>query len=77
MQRDESELCLASILTRTGFCSDLGVHVDGYVALVATTIVVGQTEITGKAADAIMAAKTAADVIIRCLKDGGHAFLHS
>ena len=40
--------------------SDLGVHVDGYVALVATTIVVGN--VPGKAADAIMAAKTASDV---------------
>ncbi|EKX39392.1 hypothetical protein GUITHDRAFT_96731 [Guillardia theta CCMP2712] len=49
---------------------DLGVHVDGYVALVATTIVVGQTEVTGRAADAIMAAKTAGDVIIRMLKPG-------
>jgi curved DNA binding protein len=49
---------------------DLGVHVDGYVALVATTVVVGAAEVTGKAADAIMAAKTAADVIIRCIKHG-------
>jgi methionine aminopeptidase len=40
--------------------SDLGVHVDGYVALVATTVVVGN--VPGKAADAIMAAKTASDV---------------
>lgn len=50
--------------------SDLGVHVDGYVALVATTLVVGQSTVTGRAADAIIAAKTAADVIIRCLKQG-------
>jgi curved DNA binding protein len=47
---------------------DLGVHVDGYVALVATTIIVGGSAVNPRAADAIMAAKTAADVIIRCLK---------
>jgi len=49
---------------------DLGVQVDGYVALVATTVVIGATEVTGPAADAIMAAKTAAEVIIRCLRPG-------
>jgi len=47
---------------------DLGVHVDGYVALVATTCVVGN--VTGRAADAIVAAKTASEVIIRMLKQG-------
>ncbi|KAJ1486993.1 peptidase M24, structural domain-containing protein [Baffinella frigidus] len=47
---------------------DLGVHVDGYVALVATTVVVGT--VNPRAADAIMAAKTASDVVIRMLKAG-------
>ena len=51
-------------------CSDLGVHVDGYVALVATTIIVGGAAVNPRAADAIMAAKVASDVIIRCLKGG-------
>lgn len=50
--------------------SDLGVHVDGYVALVATTVVVGSGPVTGRAADAIMACKTAGDVIIRMLQPG-------
>jgi hypothetical protein len=51
--------------------SDLGVHIDGYVALVATTVVVGgAAPVTGRAADAIMACKTAADVIIRMLQPG-------
>mmetsp|Transcript_29139 Transcript_29139/g.46908 ORF Transcript_29139/g.46908 Transcript_29139/m.46908 type:complete len:377 (+) Transcript_29139:61-1191(+) len=49
---------------------DLGVHVDGYVALVATTVVVGSGPVTGRAADAIMACKTAGDVIIRMLQPG-------
>jgi len=47
---------------------DLGVHVDGYVALVATTVVVGP--VTGRAADAILACKAASDVIIRMLQPG-------
>merc|ERR1719199_539223 len=50
---------------------DLGVHVDGYVALVAQTIIVGGTApVTGRAADAIMARKTASDVILRMLQPG-------
>lgn len=54
-------------------CSDLGVHVDGYVALVATTVVVSSGPVTGRAADAIMACKTASDVIIRMLQPGTYA----
>jgi methionine aminopeptidase len=50
--------------------SDLGAHVDGYVALVATTVVIGETEVTGKKADAIQAAKVASDAIIRLLQPG-------
>jgi hypothetical protein len=50
--------------------SDLGVHVDGYVALVATTVVVGTGPVTGRAADAIAACKSASDIIIRMLQPG-------
>jgi methionine aminopeptidase len=51
--------------------SDLGVHVDGYVALVAKTVVVGGAKpVTGRAADAIMACKTASEVILRMLQPG-------
>jgi methionine aminopeptidase len=50
--------------------SDLGVHVDGYVALVATTVIVGGGEANSRAADAILACKTASDVIIRMLQPG-------
>lgn len=50
--------------------SDLGVHVDGYVALVATTVIVGGGDANPRAADAIMACKTASDVIIRMLQPG-------
>ena len=40
-------------------CSDLGVHIDGYIALVAHTMVATkekQTVISGKKADVILAA---------------------
>ena len=50
--------------------SDLGAHVDGYVALVATTVVIGETEVTGRKADAIQAAKVASEAIIRLLQPG-------
>ena len=50
------------------FSSDLGVHIDGYVALVATTVVVGEKEITGRKADALQAAK----VCLKMQKDISH-----
>jgi methionine aminopeptidase len=35
---------------------ELGVHVDGFIALAAHTIVVGEEKVSGKKADAILAA---------------------
>jgi curved DNA binding protein len=54
---------------------DLGVHIDGYIAVAAHTILVGdageETEITtGKLADVIHAAHTAAECAIRMIKAG-------
>jgi hypothetical protein len=54
----------------TGGRSDLGAHVDGYVALVATTVVIGEKEVTGRKADALQAAKVASEAIIRLLQPG-------
>lgn len=51
-------------------CSDLGVHLDGYIAPVASTIVVGAAEVTGPTADVIMAAYTAAEVALRMMRPG-------
>lgn len=53
-------------------------HVDGYVALVATTVVVGTGPVTGRAADAIAACKSASDIIIRMLQPGNSpvSFVH-
>ena len=58
-----------------GTCSDLGVQVDGYTALVAHTIVIGEegpaTEpVKGKAADVMAAAYFASECAIRMLKIG-------
>lgn len=55
-------------------CSDLGVHLDGYIAVVAGTMVVGASKenpVTGRKADAIMAAYNAAEVALRMIRPGG------
>jgi curved DNA binding protein len=49
---------------------DLAVHLDGYIAPVATTLVVGADEVTGRKADVIMAAHTAAEVALRMMRPG-------
>eukprot|EP01027_Heterolobosea_sp_BB2_P023923 GEZU01035987.1.p1 GENE.GEZU01035987.1~~GEZU01035987.1.p1 ORF type:complete len:392 (-),score=164.78 GEZU01035987.1:242-1384(-) len=49
---------------------DLGVHIDGYIAVAAHTVVVSGEQITGRAADALAAAKTAADAAMRLLVPG-------
>ena len=49
---------------------DLGVHIDGYIAPCATTFIVGGGEITGRKADAIMAAYQAAEVALRMMRPG-------
>lgn len=49
---------------------DLAVHLDGFIAPVATTFIVGGGEVTGRKADAILAAHTAAEVALRMLKPG-------
>ena len=51
---------------------DLGVHVDGYVAVVAHTLLCtdGDAPMDGRKADVCMAAWTAAEAVERMLKDG-------
>lgn len=49
---------------------DLGVHVDGYVAVVAHTHLVSAEKAEGRKADVVMAAWTAAELAQRMLKDG-------
>jgi len=49
---------------------DLGVQVDGYIAMGAHTFVCGQSEITGRAADVVAAAHYAAECVHRLLRPG-------
>mmetsp|Transcript_107169 Transcript_107169/g.149386 ORF Transcript_107169/g.149386 Transcript_107169/m.149386 type:complete len:400 (+) Transcript_107169:57-1256(+) len=49
---------------------DLAVHLDGYIAPVASTLVVGEPQVTGPKADVIMAAYTAAEVALRMMRPG-------
>lgn len=52
---------------------DLGAHVDGFVAVVAHTIVIGSSptkKVTGKKANVILAAHYASEAALRLLKAG-------
>jgi len=52
---------------------DLGCHIDGYIAVVAHTIIVGATrekKVTGRRADCILAAYYAAEAALRLIKPG-------
>lgn len=68
-----TRLCwLRETLRRCRRClsSDLGVHFDGYASLLAHTIVVGEEKVTGKKADAILAAWNALQLAVRTIKAG-------
>ena len=52
---------------------DLGAHIDGFIAVVAHTVVIGSSKdnkIKGRAADAIMAAHLASEAALRLVKPG-------
>jgi len=54
---------------------DFGVHIDGFIACVAHTVVVGASKdnkITGRKADVILAAYYAAEIAQRLVKAGGN-----
>ena len=52
--------------------SDLGVHIDGFIAVVAHTVLVQEmvAPVTGRAADVMSAAYTAAEVALRLVRPG-------
>ncbi|KAL5011027.1 hypothetical protein ScPMuIL_013332 [Solemya velum] len=52
---------------------DMGAHIDGFIAVVAHTLVVGPSKdkVTGRKADVIMAAHLAADAALRLVRPGG------
>ncbi|KAG9151175.1 hypothetical protein Leryth_002751 [Lithospermum erythrorhizon] len=49
---------------------DMGCHIDGFIAVVAHTHVLQEGAITGRAADVIAAANTAAEVALRLVRPG-------
>jgi methionine aminopeptidase len=52
---------------------DLGAHIDGFIAVVAHTIVVNQSpdiKVKGRKADVILAAYNAAQATLRLVKEG-------
>lgn len=49
---------------------DLGCHIDGFIAVVAHTHVLQAGPVTGRAADVITAANTAAEVALRLVRPG-------
>ena len=63
-------------------CSDLGVHIDGFIATAAHTLQVPESAaddaerqsaaITGKAADVVAAANTALEAALRLVRPGKH-----
>merc|ERR1712088_197128 len=56
---------------------DLGAHIDGFIAVVAHTLVVGATgdsPVTGKKADAMLAAHLASEAALRLVKPGNETY---
>lgn len=57
--------------------SDLGAQIDGFIAVVAHTIVVGaasESKVTGRKADVILAAHYASQAALRLLKPGNDTY---
>lgn len=58
-------------LSAISSCRDLGAHIDGFIAVVAHTIIVGASpdkKITGRKADVFLAAYHASQAALRLLK---------
>ncbi|KAL4711726.1 hypothetical protein ACJJTC_003493 [Scirpophaga incertulas] len=49
---------------------DLGAHIDGFIAVVAHTVAVGGGDVTGRAADVLLAAHYASEAALRMLRPG-------
>ncbi len=53
----------------------MGCHIDGFIAVVAHTHVLQEGPVTGRAADVIAAANTAAEVALRLVRPGKKVIL--
>jgi curved DNA binding protein len=51
---------------------DLGVHIDGWTATGAHTMVVGKPEVSGRAAEVLAATQTAFEAALRTIRPGKH-----
>ena len=56
---------------------DLGAHIDGFIAVVAHTIVVSdiKEKVTGRKADVMVAAHLCAEAALRLVKPGNEVYL--
>ena len=52
---------------------DLACHIDGFIAAAAHTVVVGDVEVSGRAADVVHAAWNAAEAALRKVRVGGES----
>lgn len=66
-----NEMMIVSLVN----CSDLGCHIDGFIAVVAHTHVLQEGPVTGRAADVIAAANTAAEVALRLVRPGKNVII--
>lgn len=53
---------------------DLGAHIDGFIAVVAHTVIVGGVEVSGRAADVLLAAHYASEAALRLLRPGNENY---
>ncbi|KAF9417797.1 hypothetical protein HW555_005211 [Spodoptera exigua] len=53
----------------------LGAHIDGFIAVVAHTVIVGGVEVTGRAADVVLAAHLASEAALRLLRPGNENYV--
>ncbi|CAG4918323.1 unnamed protein product [Colias eurytheme] len=53
---------------------DLGAHIDGFIAVVAHTVFIGEGEIAGRAADVLLAAHQASEAALRLLRPGNENY---
>ena len=56
---------------------DMGAHIDGFIAVVAHSIVIsdGKSKTTGRKADAMLAAHLASEAALRLVKPGNEVLL--
>ena len=66
---ESTVLCLFAV-SALSIYSDMGCHIDGFIALVAHTHVIQEGPVTGRKADVIAAANTAAEVALRLVRPG-------